>query len=268
VAIVPAAAHVLAVLRYLSRQPGPVPAAAISRDVGLPRSTTYHLLHTLIRDGFVVHLPEDGHYGLGLSAYELASAYSRQAPLQRLARVPLAELVDRCGHNAHLAVLHGRDVIYLIEERALGRPPLITDVGVRLPAQLTASGRAILAELPAAQVRALFPDRTAFVLRNDTGPTSISALRQLLSRSRRRGHAEEDGEVTAGFSSVAMAVCDHNGLPVAAVAVTFPSPDLDGPGRAALAAQIRRTSLELGRRLGAPMAGSSTLAAGTGRTAC
>ena len=55
----------------------------------------------------------------------------------------------RVGHSAHLAMLHGRDVLYVLEERAPGRPPLVTDVGVRLPAHLTASGRAILAALPA-----------------------------------------------------------------------------------------------------------------------
>jgi len=252
VAVVPAAAQVLAILRYLARQPGPVPAAAISRDVRLPRSTTYHLLDTLEREGFVVHLPEERRYGLGLSSYELASGYSRQAPLQRIARVPLADLVDRTGHNAHLAVLHGREVIYLIEERAPGRPSLVTDVGVRLPAHLTASGRAILAEVPAAQIRALFPDPSAFVLRTEHGPTSISALRQLLVRTRRQGYAEEDEEVTAGFSSVAIAVLDHSRHPVAAVAVTVPSPDLGPEHRQALAAQVSRTARELGRRLGAP----------------
>jgi DNA-binding IclR family transcriptional regulator len=251
VAVVPAAAQVLAVLRYLAQQAGPVPAGAISRDVGLPRSTTYHLLDTLIRDGFVVHLPEERRYGLGLSSYELASGYSRQAPLQRIARVPLAGLVDRTGHNAHLAVLHGREVVYLIEERAPGRPPLVTDVGVRLPAHLTASGRAILAQVPASQVRALFPDPSAFVLRNDRGPTSISALRQLLTATRRRGYADEDGEVSAGFSSVGVAVVDHTGHPVAAVAITYPSAEVSEDGRPALAAKLTRTARELSRRIGA-----------------
>ena len=177
---VPAASHVLGILRYLARQAGPVPAAAISHGLRLPRSTTYHLLATLCAEGFVVHLPEDRRYGLGVSAYELGSGYTRQAPLQRLARVPLASLVDSTGHTAHLAVLHGREVIYVIEERAPGRPPLVTDVGVRLPATLTASGRAMLAALPAAQVRALFPGREAFVLRGDAGPRSLAALRQRL----------------------------------------------------------------------------------------
>ena len=84
------------------------------------------------------------------------------------------------GTARHLAVLHGREVLYVIEERAPGRPPLVTDVGVRLPAQLTASGRAMLAALPPAQVRALFPDRTAFVDRHGAGPPSLTALRRLL----------------------------------------------------------------------------------------
>lgn len=249
VATAPAAARALAVLQYLARQPGPVRAATISREVQLPRSTTYHLLDTLMRAGFVVALPEERCYGLGPSCYELAFGYSRQAPLQRLARAPLAALVDRTGHNAHLAVMHGRDVIYVIEERAPGRAPLITDVGVRLPAHLTASGRAMLAGLPSAQVRALFPDASAFVLRNELGPRSLSALRDLLIETRRRGFAEEEGEVTADFSSVAVAVSDHAAHPVAGVAVTFPTGEISSSQRARLANQVERTALELSRRL-------------------
>ncbi len=250
VATVPAATHALAILRHLSRQAGPVAAAAIARDLGLPRSTTYQLLATLTAEGFVVHLPEERRYGLGLAAYELGTGYSRQAPLQRLARAPLADLVDRTGQIAHLAVLHGREVFYVIEERAPGRSPLVTDVGVRLPATLTASGRAMLAALPGPQVRALFAADSDFVLRHEAGPRSLSALRRLLVDVRRRGHAIEDGEVTPGFASVAVAVVDHTGHPVAAVASTFGSGQVDGLGRGRLVAEVARTAGVLSRRLG------------------
>ncbi len=244
---VPAAEQTLAVLTHLAAQPGPVPAASIARDLGLPRSTTYHLLGVMTRAGFVVHLPEDRRYGLGVSAFELGTAYTRQAPLARLARPVLARLVDAVGHNAHLAVLHGREVLYVVEERAPGRPPLVTDVGVRLPAPLTASGRAVLAALPAAQVRALFPDASAFVERHGTGPRSLAALRSLLTDTRRDGVAREDGEVTPGFASMAVAVLDHADHPVAGLAVTWPA---DDPPAASLAERLRRAAAELSRRLG------------------
>ncbi|MFC4944172.1 IclR family transcriptional regulator [Pseudonocardia sp. GCM10023141] len=242
---VPAAQQVLAVLSYLGRQAGPVAAAAVARDLALPRSTTYQLLTTLADGGFVVHLVDERRFSLGLAAYELGSGYLRQAPLTRLARVPLARLVDRTGHTAHMAVLHGREVIYVIEERAPGRPPLVTDVDVRLPAQLTASGRAMLAALPAAQVAALFPDAATFVTRHDSGPRSLSALRRLLVETRRRGYAEEDGEVTPGFASIAVAVLDRARHPVASIAVTFPS-EVAAPA----AAEVARTARAVTERIG------------------
>lgn len=245
---VPAATRALRVLRFLASQPDPVPLGSIARAVGMPRSTAYHLVGAMVDEGFVVHLPEEHRYGLGVAAFEVGSGFARQEPLQRIARRPLAALVDRTGQNAHLAVLHGRDVLYVVEERAPGRPPLVTDVGVRLPAQLTASGRAILAALPPAQVRALFPDRDAFVQRTGLGPTSLSALRVLLAETRNRGFATEDGEVTAGFASVAAAVRDHNGHPVAGVAVTYRAED--GPDQEAVSRVVGETARALTQRLG------------------
>ena len=242
-ATVPAARQVLAILGQLARSAEPVTAAGLARTLGLPRSTTYHLLATLVDAGFVVHLPEERRYGLGLAAYELGTGYLRQAPLRRLAAGPLAALVDRAGESAHLAVLHGRDVVYVIEDRAPGRPPLVTDVGVRLPAQLTASGRAILAALPAGQVRAVFTPGA------ERGPRSVAGLRALLAGVRERGWAEEDGDVTEGFSSVGAAVLDHAGHPVAAVAVTFVAADASPARRAELAAHTTRAAAAVTRRL-------------------
>jgi DNA-binding IclR family transcriptional regulator len=245
---VPAATRTLRVLRFLAGQPAPVPLDRIARACGLPRSTAYHLLTAMIEEGFVVHLADEHRYGLGVAAFEVGSGFSRQEPLQRISRRILTGLVDLTGQTAHLAVLHGRDVLYVVEERAPGRPPLVTDVGVRLPAHLTASGRAILSALPSAQVRALYPDASAFVDRHGTGPRTLSALRSVLTETRRRGHAVEEGEVTPGLVSVAAPVLDHNGHPVAGMAVTY---DGSGePDQRALADAVRRAAGELTVRLG------------------
>jgi DNA-binding IclR family transcriptional regulator len=243
---VPAATRALRVLRFLASQPDPVPLDRIMRACALPRSTTYHLLNAMIEEGFVVHLSDEHRYGLGPAAFELGSGYARQEPLQRIARRPLADLVDRVGQSAHLAILHGREVLYVVEERAPGRPPLVTDVGVRLPAHLTASGRAVLALLPGPQVRALYAGPDDFVDRHGRGPRTLSALRTVLSDTRQRGHAVEDGEVTPGLASVAVAVVDHNGHPVAAVAVTYP----DGDDPSGLGEAVAGTAAALTRRIG------------------
>ncbi|KTR75244.1 IclR family transcriptional regulator [Microbacterium oxydans] len=243
---VPAAENTLRILSYLAGRPAPVAASAIARELDLPRSTVYHLLSTLAAHGFVLHLREDRRWGLGTSAFELAGGYARQQPLARLGRPLVAALSDRLGESAHLAVMSGGDVLYIVEERAPRRPALVTDVGVRLPAHLTASGRAMLAALPREQVRALYPDVSAFPDRTGVGPRTPSALREVLREVRARGYATEDSEVADGLRSVGAAVRDRTGWPVAAVAVTWAG---DAVTEAELADAVRSTADTLQTRL-------------------
>lgn len=248
---VPAADQALQILSLLAGARGPLAASMIATQLDLPRSTVYHLLATLQERGFVMHLPEERRYGLGIAAVELSSAYARQEPLARIGRPLLAALVDRLGVSGHLAVPHGRDVLYVIEERAAGSPPLVTDVDVRLPMQLTASGRAILAALPKAQVRALFPDRESFVHRHadPDGIDRYTRLRSVLDATLTRGYALERGSVTEGLSSIGLAVLDHRGWPVAAIAVTFPESAVPEDRHAELAEEVRATAATLSKRI-------------------
>ncbi len=71
---VPGATRALAILQALGKAGSPMPAAAIAKKLGLPRSSTYHLLAVMEQDGFVIHFPEDQRWGLGVSAFELGSA--------------------------------------------------------------------------------------------------------------------------------------------------------------------------------------------------
>lgn len=246
VAQVPAAQNTLRILSYLAGRPAPVAASAIARELELPRSTVYHLLTTLAAHGFVLHMKEDRRWGLGTSAFELAGGYARQQPLARIGRPLVAALSDRLGESTHLAVMSGGDVLYIVEERAPRRQALVTDVGVRLPAHLTASGRAMLAALPREQVRALYPSASAFPDRTGLGPRKPSDLRELLRTVRGRGYATEDSEVADGLRSVGAVVRDHAGWPVAAVAVTWAGGELD---ERTLAGAVIETAATLESRL-------------------
>lgn len=245
----PDAADALALLQLLARRGTPQPGALLARELALPRSSTYRLLGVLRDAGFVSHFSDDRRWGLGVAAYELGSAYTRQEPMQRVALPIIRRLVDQTQQNAHLAVLHGKDVLYIIEERAPGRPALVSDVGVRLPAPLTASGLTMLAALPKQQVRALFSSRADFVQRHGVGPTSLTALQSELAQVRRRGYAVENGSVTTGLASVAAAVFDHTGQPAAGLACTF-SAELDASARQELVEHVQVSADTLSKRLG------------------
>lgn len=253
----PALRRGLAVLHVLASRAGPVSATAVARELGLARSTTYELLSELSAAGFAVHLPGQRRWGLGLAAFEVGTAYLRAQPLERLGRPVLHRLAAATGATAHLGVLHGPEMLYLVKERpAAAAPTLITDVGVRLPGALTATGQSILAGLPHAQLRALFPSASSFVLRTGRGPISLATLRTALAAVRRRGWAVEDCQVSPDTASVAAAVFDHNGMPLAAVGVTIahrcPEPNSTGCGAefAGLATAVRAAAAGLTAAIG------------------
>ena len=90
----PAVAHALGILGALAAGAGPQSAAALGRGLSIPRSTTYRILATMADAGYAVHVPGAG-YSLGPAAHELAWAYQRQAPLQRVAGPLLSALADK-----------------------------------------------------------------------------------------------------------------------------------------------------------------------------
>lgn len=248
----------LRILSYLATQATPVSAARIAEAVDAPRSSTFRLLRGMQSLGYVTHIPEEQAYALGVAALEIGQAFALQAPLARYGRPILERLVLKLGETAHLAVLHGHETLYIHEQTAPLRTPLVTAKDVRLPAHLTASGRVILANLGNEQLRALFPPNYPFVQRTGRGPATFAELRLQLDATRRQGFAREFGEVTEGLASIAKPVRDRTGRTVAAIAVTHaynvqaqPAPPA---GKASLQdiilASLSLATRELSRRLG------------------
>ena len=211
----------LEVLGALSEHVEPQYASALARRLGIPRTTTYRILAALVSEGYAVHDSELGRYSLGPAAYELAAAYQRQEPLRRVSLPIIDNLVDETHSSIHLALLRGSEVIYVVEQRGIHTPSLITEVGVRLPAEITASGRAMLSCLSWTQVDALYPSSAELSAGHSNSPTSTTELHAMLAETRKRGWAREIDSVTVGWSTLAVPVVDVSGYPLASLATTY-----------------------------------------------
>ena len=211
----------LEVLGALSEHVEPQYASALARRLGIPRTTTYRILAALVSEGYAVHDSELGRYSLGPAAYELAAAYQRQEPLRRVSLPIIDHLVDETHSSIHLALLRGSEVIYVVEQRGIHTPSLITEVGVRLPAEITASGRAMLSCLSWTQVDALYPSSAELSAGHSNSPTSTTELHAMLAETRKRGWAREIDSVTVGWSTLAVPVVDVSGYPLASLATTY-----------------------------------------------
>jgi DNA-binding IclR family transcriptional regulator len=246
----PALRHGVAILRYLASKPSPVPASAISRRLSLPRSSTYQLLQVLIDEGLVVHIPDAQGYKLAIGIFELGASYLRHQPLEHLARPILIKLGRRLKSTVHLGVLYGHESLYLLKEQPSQPQKLVTEVGVRLPAHLTATGRAIMALLPDHQLSAIFSTHDRFVDRTGHGPQTLRELKSVLALDRTRGWSLEDGDTTANVSCIAAAAVDHNRMPVASFSVAFLSSTVSPAARERYGESVQLAAAELTRRLG------------------
>jgi len=260
---VKSAERLLRILELLARHARPVPTMTIVRECEIPKSSAHHLLNVMRARHFVTYYEVERAWGLGVAVFEIGSAYLRSGPLQRMGRHLLAELTQRTGETSHLAMLHGTEVLYVDKEQPVGTAPkLVTEVGVRLPAHLTAVGRAILAELPEAHVRALYAGQP-LVRRTGRGPASVEALLRDLEEVRRLGAAVDAEMVTPGISCVAAPVFSHESVPVAAIGVTYVTAQRS-EGDARLAAElVCEVSARLSSNLGyAPPADAALTLAG------
>jgi len=247
---VKSAERLLDVLELLARSARALPTMAIARECSIPKSSAHHLLNVMRDRRFVTYYATERAWGLGVAAFEIGSAYLRFGPLARFGRGLLTELTQRTGETSHLATLHGTEVLYIDKEQPIRNvAKLVTEVGVRLPAHLTAVGRSMLAELPETQVRALYAGRP-LSQRTTTGPTDLHALLDDLAEVRRAGYAKDDQMVTPGISCVGAAVFSHEGAPAAAIGVTFVSAQRSAAEVQQIGDLVREASARLSRELG------------------
>jgi DNA-binding IclR family transcriptional regulator len=135
----------LTLLDTVGAQPGPVTAKRLARLVDLPLATTYHLLRTLVHEGYLDR--EEGGYVLGDRVSTLAVRRLGADPGGRTHRV-LRGLHDELGAAAYLSVLDD-GCIRLVDVADSPEAPR-TDmwVGFQDAAHATALGKAVLAALP------------------------------------------------------------------------------------------------------------------------
>ncbi|WP_344006725.1 IclR family transcriptional regulator [Streptomyces thermocarboxydovorans] len=203
----------------------------IARRLGVAKSTAHRLLTTLCTHGLVEKNPQSGQYRLGLHLLELGLQVASRFRVRQAALPLLEELRQRTGCTIHLAVPEGADVLFVERLQSLNGMHLLADVGRRLPAHCTSSGK-VMAAFDASfaqRRRALgFPVITSSTIRTQ------EVWDHVLDETRLRGVAVSRDEMTVGLTSIAAPVRDHAGRARAAISIVAPTRSVgDGIERSA-----------------------------------
>lgn len=177
---------------------GPMTARTLSKATGLGLPTTYHLLRTLVYEGYLGRLA-GGLYALGPRFHSTAEL-ERQARIVRVLRETTSQLRDLINATVAVAELDGRHVLlsHLSPSRNGPNPDLW--VGMRLPMHATAVGKAVLRQLDPARRDELL---TARPLARFTART-IADPRLLIQESAGSTMAHSQDQYLYGISCIAM----------------------------------------------------------------
>ncbi len=197
----------------------PLGAAELAERAGLPLSSTYRLVQSLERHGFVERRPRRG-IALGLRVLELARrAEDRLGPaLLEPARGPMEELAREFGESVLLTAPAGVSSIGLASIEG-SRPIRLTyDRWRVVPMHRGASGKVLLAHLDSEQAGRVLAAAALLEPERD-----LDELRRELAEIRRRGRAVSHGELDQGASGVAAPILDRAGRLLAGVTVAGPT---------------------------------------------
>jgi len=209
-------------LLMLFRDQPRVRLSEASEHLGVAHSTAHRLLAMLAYHGFVRQERDSRAYVAGPALVEIGLAAVRQLDIRRHARPVLEHLAGALGETAHLAVLEGSNVRYLDAVESSRALRVASRTGSVLAASCTASGKALLAELPDAEVSALFADEAALPRLTARSIASRSGLLAELRQVREAGCAVNREESEEGVASVAVTVRGPRRVPVAALTVSAP----------------------------------------------
>lgn len=232
-----------------SRRSG-ISMAGLVEHLGVPRSTVYRILNSLLAHRFIVR-KEGGLFALGPRIHELAgnSPPNRDWTwLVRLAAPIIQQIAADLGEAVKLGVLDGDGVVTIHAVSSEAEHGLAVRIGHRTPLHIGGTGKVVLAFMPEEEVDKLLAGHLmAYTPASITNP---KALRATLKTIRERGYAEDSGEMTQSIRSFAAPVFDGGNAVLGAVSVPFL-----GEVEPERADAIREAVLSTGSRINAAIRG-------------
>ena len=211
----------LSLLERIARADGPMTLRDATDGSSLPKPTVYRMLAMLEHAGLLLRDSD----GRRLSPGPRLTRFALDVLLNAAARAPrhaiLKALAQNVGETVNLTMLDGSDVVYLDRVETSWPLRMTLQPGSRVPLHCTASGKLLLASLPAARRRRLVAN-LALERYTEHTLTDAKALDSELVRIRRAGFATDNEEYLAGLVCVAVPVRLKRGRAAACVAVHAP----------------------------------------------
>ena len=238
----------LGLLVLLGDEPRGASAAEISRKAELPFSTTYRLLGSLTRDGFVDYEPEGRRYHLGLRIFQLGQRVSNHHGFAGAALPVLRRVTEQTGEATILSVRDGHHHLTVNKVDGPKTFRVTSDPGHLGALHTTSVGKALVAFAEDSEREKLVEELELEPL-TEFSIADRDAFRAEIEQVRSRGYAVMDQENELGMRAVAVPVFNSQGHAFASLATAVPVFRLSVEELVAHVPLLQEAAAELSARL-------------------
>lgn len=242
----PAVSRAVAVLDAIaSSESGSMTLSDLSRDLGVPKSSTSTICTALELGGLVRR--DDLGYSLGRKLVELGGSYlARLDQVAEFHRACLESDVLR-GETLRLSTAAGIDTLCLARYEGHPAIRLTTNIGDRLPASSCAQGKALLARLDDSEIERLYYGIEELPRLTSRSRRTVPRLLKDIRLARARGYAVDDEESADSVVGVAVVVPTRGvRAPILAISVTKHKSEWNDEVRDAMVKELNRVATLLG----------------------
>lgn len=216
----PAVSKAVAVLGRLAESSSrePVRLADLAEATGTAKSSLLSICNALVDGGLVQRHPNG--YSLGPGLVALSSAYLSGMTEVEAFYAACRSLIPGFPDTIHLATFSSdMEISYLarVEGQTM---PVLSPIGRSLPANCSATGKALLAQLPDVEVERRLHAAVPMPVLTAQSLHEPQELLDDIVKVRAQGYGLDDEETTPGLFCVGMPVPTHHG-PAWAVGITM-----------------------------------------------
>jgi IclR family acetate operon transcriptional repressor len=229
----------------------PVTVGELTKLFGLPKSTVQRTLITLNEAGWLrANRKDTTRWEIGARVLAVRPAALQGSNLLAAAREPMVRVRDSVNESVHLSVPDALQCMVVVDRVDCDRAVrTVHNIGDTSPLHATATGRAVLAHLPAGDVNELISHGLESY--SETTITDPSQLRAVLERVRADGYALNRNEFRPDVCAIASAILDADGTPLAALVISMPDSRFDPEKLGELGKLVADAAAEIAaRRLG------------------
>ena len=180
--------NVLALFELFAREKSPRTLTALAQQLGMPKSSAFNLIHTLLDCGFIYETRKRGGYYPTRRLLDIASHIAEGDPFIESIHGYLETLAADTGETALLAVRKHAEVIYVDVVESSSPIRYSAKVGDRRSLFTASSGKSILSSLE--------PKERAAILQEAAGaagvaPAVLAGIAEELAASALRGWCED-----------------------------------------------------------------------------